>query len=49
MDWNAYFDEMFDQTNVFVNEDEKIIVREPDYFDGLLALLNNTSQNVIGT
>ena len=32
-------DEVFAETSVFINEDEKIIVREPEFLDGLLPIL----------
>ena len=34
-----YFEAAFTHTGVFVNPDEKIIVREPEYFDGLQQVL----------
>ena len=34
-----YFEAAFTHTGVFVNPAEKIIVREPEYFDGLQQVL----------
>ena len=48
-EWKAYFDEVFAETSVFINDEERIIVREPEYLDGLLSLLSDTPKNVVGT
>ena len=32
-DWGAYFTGLFDDTNVTVGDDERIIVVQPDYFE----------------
>ena len=48
IDWDLYFSEVFQNTNVFVNDDEKIIVREPEYFDALLPILAATPKRTIG-
>ena len=48
VDWKAYMDEVFAETSVFINEDEKIIVREPEFLDGLLPILIATPKNVVG-
>jgi len=32
-DWGAYFTGLFDETNVTVGDDERIIVVQPDYFE----------------
>lgn len=37
--WQDYFTEIFDGTGVVVSDDEKIIVREPEFLDGLLPIL----------
>ena len=42
-----YFSEVFQNTNVVVNEEEKIIVREPEYFDALLPLLAATPKRTV--
>merc|ERR1711884_151429 len=47
IDWDLYFSEVFQNTNVFVNDDEKIIVREPEYFDALLPILAATPKRTI--
>ena len=41
-------DEVFAETSVFINEDEKIIVREPEFLDGLLPILIAILKNVVG-
>merc|ERR1712241_1508847 len=46
-EWKAYFDEVFAETSVFINDEERIIVREPEYLDGLLSLLSDTPKNVV--
>ena len=48
VEWRGYFDEVFDKTSVFINDDEKIVVREPEYLDGLLPILIATPVNVVG-
>ena len=40
---------MFAETSVFINDEERIIVREPEYLDGLLSLLSDTPKNIVGT
>jgi len=47
VEWKAYMDEVFAETSVFINEDEKIIVREPEFLDGLLPILIATPKNVV--
>ena len=42
-------DEVFAETSVFINDDERIIVREPEYLDGLMSVLKDTPQKVVGT
>lgn len=39
LNWQDYFDEIFANTGVVLSEEEKIIVREPEFFDGLLPIL----------
>ena len=39
---------MFAETTVFINDEEKIIVREPEYLDGLLPILIATPVNTVG-
>ena len=40
--------EVLAETSVYINEDEKIIVREPEFLDGLLPILIATPKNVVG-
>ena len=48
VEWRGYFDEVFADTSVFINDEETIIVREPEYLDGLLPILIATPENVVG-
>ena len=43
-----YFENVFTHTEVFVNPDEKIIVREPEYFDGLQQVLQTLTPQAQG-
>ena len=46
--WDVYFENVFTHTEVFVNPDEKIIVREPEYFDGLQQVLQTLTPQAQG-
>lgn len=48
INWDAYFEEVFRDTDVIINSEEKIIVREPEFFDALLPVLIATPENVQG-
>ena len=48
IEWAAYFDEVFAETSVFINNDEKIIVKEPEFLDGLLPILIATPKDIVG-
>ena len=43
-----YFENAFTHTEVFINPDEKIIVREPEYFDGLQQVLQTLTPQAQG-
>ena len=46
--WDTYFDSVFAETDVFVNGDEKIIVREPGYLDGLQQVMTTLTPQAQG-
>ena len=48
IDWEGYFNAVFRGAEVFLNDDEKIIVREPEYFEALLPILADTPKAVLG-
>ena len=46
IDWAAYFNAVFNDTDVEIDETEQIIVAEPIFFQKLTQLLNVTSDRV---
>ena len=46
--WDTYFEGVFADTDVFINGDEKIIVREPGYLDGLGQVLSTLTPQAQG-
>lgn len=46
LDWNTYFSAVFVDTGVFIDNKERLIIKEPEYFQNLLAVLNATPDSV---
>ena len=49
IEWDDYFEQVFADTEVFLSEEEKIIVKEPEFLDGFLPILIATPADVVGS
>ena len=46
--WDQYFSELFEDTDIVIDEDETVILVEPEFFDWLLPLMIATPDNIMG-
>lgn len=48
IDWDSYFGKVFEETEIGIDDTERIILVEPEFFDAFVPLLASTDSTVIG-